>query len=51
MTVGSAGCYSNHRQSRLNVGCWNVRFLVEAEEPVTTALIRREMSVDRKIKF
>ena len=51
MTVGSAGCYNNHRQSHLNVGCWNVRSLVEAEGPVTTALTRRGVSVDRKINF
>ena len=51
MTVGSAGCYNNHRQSHLNVGCWNVRSLVEAEGPVTTASTRRGVSVDRKINF
>ena len=47
MAVGSAGCYNKHCQSHLNVGCWNVRSLVEAEEPVTTASTRRGVSVDR----
>ena len=51
MTVGGAGCYNNHRQSRFNIRCRNVRSLVEAEGPVTTASIRRGVSVDRKINL
>ena len=46
MTVGNTGCFNNHRRSRLNVGCWNVRSLVEAEGSVTTASTRRGVSVD-----
>ena len=51
MTVGNTGCFNNHRRSCLNVGCWNVHYLVEAEGPVTTASTRRGVSVDRKINF
>ena len=51
MIVGSASCYNNRRQSHLNVGCWNVHSLVEAEGLVTTASIRRGVSVDHKINF
>ena len=51
MTVGNTGCFNNHRRSCLNVGCWNVHYLVEAEGPVTTASTRRGVSVDHKINF
>ena len=49
--LAAAGCSHNHRQSWLNIGCWNVRSLVEAEGSVATASVRGEVQVDRKINF
>ena len=40
-----------YRQSCLNVGCWNVYSLVEAEGPVTNRINQRGVSVDCKINF
>ena len=49
--LGSADCSNNQRCSWFNVGCWNMRSLVEAEGSVATASVRREVQVDRKINF
>ena len=43
--------FQHQRRSRLNVGCWNMRTLVEAEGNIATSLARpgsRGMTVDRK---
>ena len=32
--------YQHQRRSRLNVGCWNIRTLVEAEGNIATSLAR-----------
>ena len=43
--------YQHQRRSRLNVGCWNMRTLVEAEGNIATSLARpgsRGVTVDCK---
>ena len=47
----TAGCFNNHCHSWLNVGCWNMRSLVEAEGSVATASTWRCVQVDHKINF
>ena len=49
--LGAAGCFNNHCQSWLNIGCWNMRSLVEAEGSVATASVRGGVQVDRKINL
>jgi len=49
--LGAAGCFHNHHQSWLNIGCQNMRSLVEAEGSVATASVRGGVQVDRKINF
>ena len=49
--LGAVGCFNNHCRSWLNVGCWNMRSLVEPEGSVATASVRRGVQVDRKIIF
>jgi len=44
--LGAAGCFHNHHQSWFNIDCWNVCSLVEAEESVATASVRRGVQVD-----
>ena len=44
--------YQHQWHSRLNVGCWNMRTLVEAEGNIATSLARpgsRGVTVDRKV--
>ena len=43
--------YQHQRRSRLNIGCWNMRTLVEAEGNIATSLARpgsRGVTVGRK---
>ena len=43
--------FHNHHQSWLNIGCWNMGSLVEAEGSVATVSVRGGVQVDRKMNF
>jgi len=40
--LGAANCFHSHHQSWLNIGCWNMYFLVKAEGSVATASVEEE---------
>jgi len=49
--LGAAGCFHNNYQSWLNIGCWNMHSLVEAEGSIATVSVRGGVQVDCKIIF
>ena len=50
-SINRDSCYCSRRRHRLNIGCWNMRTLVEAEGSIATSVARpgnRGVPVDRK---